>query len=157
MREQVKENLAGEAWTLVPMMMAVGGAEPEHDTMKVLRKALRDKDETTRSAAEYAEAMAKELLDDPAVMRVEVREMDEVLRTAQPVDGEEDWVTVRPGVPGRAVPRPVAWLRFSGGPDAPLPNFIWDQDWSVEVASKISDDWYDPPARGRWRTSRRPA
>lgn len=144
LRAQLEENIASQPWILVPMMMAVGGAEPEPETMRVLRQTLQHEDETVRSAAEHAEEIAKWLLEDPAVMRVvENQELVGVLRPAQPVDGEEDWVTVRPGSPGRAVPRPVTWLSFPGEPGDLLPAFLWNQDWELEVVGNTRDDFFE--------------
>jgi hypothetical protein len=140
LRAQLADTLAEQPWTLVPLMMAVGGAEPEPATLELLDSGLRHEDEEVRAAAGHAEALAKELLDDPAVLPdVPVSELKPVLRPTRPVEGAEYWVTVRPGVPERAVPRPVTWLRLPAGVVDPLPDFTWDEDWFLEVASPTTD------------------
>ncbi|MCK2219906.1 hypothetical protein MF672_039840 [Actinomadura sp. ATCC 31491] len=143
LRAQAREDLGGQSWILVPLVMAAGGAELEPGTAELLREALRHEDEDVRAAAEYAEEVARELRHDPMVVAAaqEEQELAEVLRPALPVEGEEDWVTVRPGVPGRAIPRPVSWWRVPAGVTDPIPAFTCDQDWLIEVVSRDDEPW----------------
>ncbi|WP_344591116.1 hypothetical protein [Actinomadura vinacea] len=131
LRDQVRGALPDGAWTLVAMMMALGGGPAERETLELLRECQEHADEGVREAADYAEKVAKELLNPPMVMREEPRgELAWALRPAAPVDGEQNWVTVRAGVPERAVPRPVIWLRVAAD-DAE--SWIWDTNLDMRV------------------------
>ncbi|MEV4113794.1 hypothetical protein [Nonomuraea sp. NPDC049695] len=145
LRAQARQDLAGQPWILVPLVMAAGGAELEPGTAELLQEALRHENEDVRAAASYAEEVARELRHDPMVMGTaqDERELAEVMRPARPVYGEEDWVTVRPGVPGREVPRPVAWWQVPAGVTDPLPAFVYDHDWLIEVAPRMDDLFYE--------------
>ncbi|NJP96013.1 hypothetical protein HCN51_42385 [Nonomuraea sp. FMUSA5-5] len=145
LRAQAREDLAGQSWILVPLVMAAGGTNLEPETAELLREALRHEDEDVRAAAAYAEEVAEELRHDPMVLAAaqEEREPAEVLRPARPVDGEEDWVTVRPGVPGREVPRPVSWWQIPAGVTDPLPAFTVDHDWFIEVLARQDAPFYE--------------
>ncbi|WP_433473214.1 hypothetical protein ACQPZP_30795 [Spirillospora sp. CA-142024] len=140
LRAQLESSLTEAPWTLVAMMMAVGGATPEPETMDLLQRALDHGDDDVREAAEYAREVAGELVHPPVVMRDAPREKPTgVLAPERPVEGEEDWVTVRPGIPDRAVPRPVAWLRLATD-DAEKPA-IWayTEDWDIAVIGRDTD------------------
>lgn len=140
LRAQLEEALAEAPWTLVAMMMATGGAEPDPETVDLLQRALAHGDDDVREAAEYARTVAGELVHPPVVMREAAREKPTgVLAPARPVEGEEDWVTVRPGMPDRAVPRPVVWLRLAAD-DAEAPGvWAYTEDWNIAVIGRDTD------------------
>jgi hypothetical protein len=140
LRAQLEEALTEAPWTLVAMMMAVGGAEPEPETVDLLQRALAHGDEDVREAAEYARAVAGELVQPPLVMREAPREKPTgVLAPARPVEGEEDWVTVRPGIPDRAVPRPLVWLRLATEDAEELAVWAYREDWNIAVIGRDTD------------------
>ncbi|MGI5208233.1 hypothetical protein ACQEU6_42515 [Spirillospora sp. CA-108201] len=140
LRAQLEESLTEAPWTLVAMMMAAGGAEPDPETADLLRRALAHGDDDVREAAEYARTVAGELVHPPLVMREAPREKPTgVLAPARPVEGDEDWVTVRAGIPDRAVPRPVVWLRLATD-DAENPAFwCYREDWNIAVVGRDAD------------------
>ncbi|MEV0664918.1 hypothetical protein ACIBI3_16630 [Actinomadura luteofluorescens] len=140
LRAQLEGALADAPWTLVAMMMATGGAEPDPETVGLLQRALGHGDDDVRQAAEYARTVAAELVHPPVVMREAPRERPTgVLAPARPVGGEQDWVTVRPGIPDRAVPRPVVWVRLATD-DAEKPA-VWSfrEDWNIAVIGRDTD------------------
>ncbi|GAA2395321.1 hypothetical protein GCM10010404_61020 [Nonomuraea africana] len=112
LRAQLEETFEEQPTALVALLMAVGGATPEPETLDLLQRALDHDDTKVRQAAEYARLVASEFVHPPVVMRAEPkRALDEILRPARPVEGDQHWVTVRAGLPDRSVPRPVTWLR----------------------------------------------
>jgi hypothetical protein len=140
LRAQLEEALTEGPWSLVAMMMAVGGAEPEPETADLLQRALGHGDGDVREAAEYARQVAGEIVHPPVVMREAPREKPTgVLAPERPVEGEKDWVTVRPGLPDRAVPRPVTWLRLAT--DDPDKAVVWANraDWFLDVIGRVTD------------------
>ncbi|TDD81611.1 hypothetical protein E1293_18215 [Actinomadura darangshiensis] len=146
LRAQLEESLTEAPMSLVAMMMAVGGATPEPETMALLQRALGHREGAVREAAEYARQVAGELVHEPVVMRDAPREKPTgVLAPVRPVEGDEDWVTVRPGLPDRAVPRPVTWLRLAT--DDPDKAVIWANraDWFLDVIGRVTDvsDWQE--------------
>ncbi|MEU8121370.1 hypothetical protein AB0C21_21900 [Spirillospora sp. NPDC049024] len=140
LRAQLEEDLPEGPWALIPMMMATGGAEPAPETADLLQRALGHGDDKVRSAAEYARTVAAELVHPPVVMREAPRERPTgVLAPARPVEGEEDWVTVRPGTPGRTIPRPVFWVRLATD-DAEKPAvWAYTENWNIAVIGRDTD------------------
>jgi hypothetical protein len=145
LRAQLVDTIAEQPAALVPLMMAAGGTEPEPETLELLQLALDHDDEEVRQAAEYARLVASELVDPPIVVRVDLdQELQEILRPAQPVAGERNWITVRAGERERAVPRPVTWL--STPLDDPEAVSIWayKADWDILVIRDQDDpDWFE--------------
>ncbi|RFU37662.1 hypothetical protein DZF91_31705 [Actinomadura logoneensis] len=155
LRAQLADTFADAPQALVALLMAAGGARPEDETRELLRRALDHEDEEVRHFAEYAATVAAELEKPPVVMREDrsVRELDELLRPARPVKGKEHWVTVRAGVPERAVPRPVTWLRTSLDDTDDVLWWIGDQYWEAVVMRNLGDrtwleDIYLAPDKG---------
>ncbi|RKN08595.1 hypothetical protein [Streptomyces radicis] len=144
LRAQVEASLPeGADPGLVALVMAVGGAEPEPGTAALLRRARRGLGREVREAARNAAAVAAELAHDPMVVTGPPEaDLEEVLRPAEPVDGEEGWVTLRPGVQGRAVPRPVTWLRAPED-DGFVHGFTVDHDWLISVVGRLGEEWFE--------------
>ncbi|GAA1596899.1 hypothetical protein GCM10009678_93500 [Actinomadura kijaniata] len=112
LRARLEENLHEQPRALVALLMATGGAPPEPETAELLQRALDHDAEEVRNAAEYARLVATELVHPVLVQKAQPKpELEPILRPARPVDDERHWITVRAGVPERAVPRPVTWLR----------------------------------------------
>ncbi|GAA4295751.1 hypothetical protein ACFQY7_23760 [Actinomadura luteofluorescens] len=140
LRAQLEGTLSDAPWTLVALMMATGGAEPDPETADLLQRALGHGDGDVREAAEYARAVAAELVHAPVVMREAPRERPTgVLAPARPVEGEEDWVTVRPGIPNRAVPRPVVWVRLATDDAERAAVWAFTEDWNIAVVGRDTD------------------
>lgn len=141
MRDQVDPQFGGDPRYLVGLAMAVGGAPITPESHDLLRRAAASRDESVRGMAEYALRVAAELRDVPMIMKEQAREIPEALRPAQPVDGDQDWVTARPGVAGRQIPRPVTWLRATAAIDAVLRQCGDDLDWFLEVVPRTHETW----------------
>lgn len=141
LRAQLADSFAESPEALVALLMATGGARPDDETLDLLQRALEHENEEVRQLAEYASQVAAELGHPPVVMHEDEsrRELKEILRPARPVDGEQNWVTVRAGVPERTVPRPVTWLKTSLDDSDDVLWWVGDQFWVWSV-SRDHDD-----------------
>jgi hypothetical protein len=146
LREQLADTFEAAPEALVALMMAAGGARPDQETLDLLQRALDHEDHNVRVAAEYAQLVAAELAHPPVTMPLRdepERELDEILRPAQPVDGFFNWVTVRAGEPERTVPRPVTWLRTSYDDTDVMIRWTWDANWDITAVSDQNDEAWD--------------
>jgi hypothetical protein len=147
LRAQLADTVEAAPEALVALMMAAGGAAPDQETLDLLQHALDHDDDNVRTAAEYARLVASELVHPPVVLRDQPekeRELAEILRPAEPVDGFFNWVTVRAGIPDRAVPRPVTWLRTPYDDPDDMLRWTWDADWDILAISDQDDQtWHE--------------
>jgi hypothetical protein len=145
LRAQLADTIAEQPGALVALVMAAGGAQPEQETLDLLQHALDHDDEKVRQAAEYARLVASELAHPPVVIRLDTdQELSEILRPAEPVAGEQNWITVRAGEQERAVPRPVTWL--STPLDDPEEVGIWayKANWNIlSIRDRDDPDWFE--------------
>ncbi|MFC4911582.1 hypothetical protein [Actinomadura gamaensis] len=152
LRAQLADAFTESPQALVALLMATGGARPDDETLDLLQRALDHDDDEVRHFADYAGQVAAELAHPPVVMHEDESErpLEEALRPAGPVSGEQRWVTVRPGVPGRAVPRPVTWLKTPlDHPDKIIP-WTMDHDWGFAVLHDLNDPaWHEDIYTGR--------
>jgi hypothetical protein len=142
-RAQIDTRPGSDPQILVGLAMAVGGAPISQESHDLLQRAATSRDKNVRGMAEYALRVAADLQDVPMVRKEQEREVAEVLRPARPVDGDEDWVTARPGVPGRQIPRPVTWLRATATIDAVMRRCSDDLDWFLEVVPYTYEIWQE--------------
>lgn len=143
LRAQLERDFAEQPGALVSLLMAAGGANPEPETLGLLRRALDHDDDEVRQAAEYARLVASELRHPPVVMRDEPeRALEEILRPARTVGGDRNCVTVRAGLPDRAVPRPVTWLKTPLDDPDDVGFWTWNADWRL-MAVHEDADWYE--------------
>ncbi|WP_026415999.1 hypothetical protein [Actinomadura oligospora] len=146
LRAQLVDSFAESPQALVALLMATGGARPDDETLDLLQRALDHENEEVRHFAEYAGLVAGELGHPPVVMHDDAseRELEEILRPARPVEGDQEWVTVRAGEPGRTVPRPVTWLKTSLDD---LDDVLWwvgDQFWVMMISrDHIDRTWQE--------------
>ncbi|WP_461007972.1 hypothetical protein [Streptomyces capparidis] len=141
-RAQIDAEPDGDSQLMVALAMAVGGGPIEQESLDLLQRATMVDDEKVRGLAEYALQVAADLAGPPIVRKVEERELADVLQPQARVDDGDDWVTARPGVSGRQIPRPVTWLRGSDASKA-IAACSWDDDWFIEVAGDTRSDWYE--------------
>jgi hypothetical protein len=57
----------------------------------------------------------------------------------RPAAGDAGWATVRAGIPDRAVPRPVTWLRTTFADSRPVSRWAWDADWDLMAGPDPND------------------
>jgi hypothetical protein len=141
-RAQLEAEPGGDPQVMVALAMATGAGPIEQESLDLLQHAAAVDDEKVRGLAEYALQVAADLADPPIVRKHKKPKLAEVLHPQAPADeGEgEDWVTARPGVRGRQIPRPVTWLRGSDASKA-IDACSWDDDWFIEVAGDTRSDW----------------
>ncbi|MCP2334802.1 hypothetical protein [Actinomadura rupiterrae] len=135
LRAQLEDTFAESPQALVALLMATGGAQPDEATLALLQRAAEHDRAEVRHYAEYAAQVAAELVHPPVVMHETEaeRELDWALRPSSPVPGDERWVTVRAGVPERAVPRPVTWLKTPLEDDEPAGFWAYTANWNLAV------------------------
>ncbi|AZM46314.1 hypothetical protein DMB38_11225 [Streptomyces sp. WAC 06738] len=141
-RARIEAEPDGDPQLMVALAMAVGGGSIEQESLSLLQRAAVVDDEKVRGLAAYALQVAADLADPPIVRKEEERELADVLRPRAPVDDGDDWVTARPGISGRQIPRPVTWLRGADASKA-ITECSWDDDWLMEVAGDTRSDWYE--------------
>jgi hypothetical protein len=142
LRAQLADTLEQQPDALVALLMACGGANPDQETLDLLQRALDHPSERVRRAAEYARLVASELVHPPVVMREQERELAEILRPARPLSGEPDWITVRAGVPDRAVPRPVTWLRTPLDEPDDVEFWTYQANWNLlAIGDQDDPEW----------------
>ncbi|GAB3418738.1 hypothetical protein [Flindersiella endophytica] len=148
LRGQLEGTYEDTPEALVALLMACGGANPGQETLDLLQRALDHDDEEVQAAAEYARLVASELRHPPVVMREQPeRELEEILRPAEPIQpaaGESRHVTVRAGIPDRAVPRPVTWLSTPYDDPDDLLFWMMRAGWVAEVMDIRPDsEWHE--------------
>jgi hypothetical protein len=142
-RARIDARPGGDPRMLVGLAMAAGGAPISPESRDLLSRAAASRDRNVRGLAEYALRVAADLQDVPMVRKEEERGLPEALRPAGPVDGDEDWVTARPGVPARQIPRPVAWLRGTADIIAVMIECGDDLDWFHEVCPRTDETFQE--------------
>ncbi|MGH3728133.1 MAG: hypothetical protein ACRDTU_05210 [Micromonosporaceae bacterium] len=115
-RAQLEAHPDGDPEAMVALAMAAGGGPIQQESLDLLRRAADGGDAKASGLAAYALQVAVDLAEPPIIRREQEHDLAEVLRPERPVDGDEGWVTARVGVPGRAIPREVTWLRVPGAP-----------------------------------------
>ncbi|KPC62878.1 hypothetical protein [Streptomyces chattanoogensis] len=132
-RAQLEAEPDGDPQLMVALVMATGGGPVEPESLDLLQRAAAADDARVRDLAAYALQIAADLSDPPVVRKEQPSGLAEVLRPEVPVDGDEDWVTARPGSGARQIPRPVTWLHGPGAAEA-VHSCGWDGDWLIAVA-----------------------
>ncbi|MFG2088309.1 MULTISPECIES: hypothetical protein [unclassified Spirillospora] len=144
LRAQLESNgLESNPGVLLALAMAGGGGSLDSETVDLINGAAEHEDEAIADWASYAIRVWNELREPPILMAEKEQEIPAVLRPAEEVDGEEGWVTARPGVPGRAIPRATTWLRVSGDGDALFHSVMQRFKWFFAVAGDTRSDWYE--------------
>ncbi|MFC8800977.1 hypothetical protein ACFT2C_24870 [Promicromonospora sp. NPDC057138] len=141
LRAQIEAGgLETDPGLLVALALSGGGGPLDDETVDLVNAATEHEDDAVAEWAAFAVRVWNDLQDSPIVIKDKVRELAPVLRPAGAVDGDEDWVTARPGVAGREIPRAAVWLRADDDAKRVFYTVTWDEDWMLEVVPLEGDD-----------------
>lgn len=141
-RSRIGSEVDGDPQLLVALAMAAGGALMERESRELLQRAAAVDAMEVRGLAEYARRIAAELAEAPFVWPEQGARVAEVLRPEGSAESGGGWVTARPGVAGRQIPRPVTWLC---GPEASdvVSECGADENWPIQVVGQASAVWLE--------------